>query len=56
LEPVLPTQTTLQGTERVFIEDDFDYLTAPNLEITAQPKTFFRGIEDEAGESLLVAV
>lgn len=40
---------------RVFIEDKLDHLAAPEVQTSAQPKTFFRGIEDETGEPLLVA-
>jgi hypothetical protein len=31
-------------------------VSAPKVEISAQPVTFFRGIEDETGEPFLIAV
>lgn len=40
---------------RVFIDDKLDHLAAPEVETSAQPITFFRGIEDETGEPLQVA-
>jgi hypothetical protein len=51
-----PDHAAAHGAERVFIADKFDHLAAPKVENSAQPETFFRGIEDEAGEPLLVAV
>ena len=51
-----PDHAATLGAERVLVEDKFDRLAAPKMENPAQPETFFRGIEDEAGESLLVAV
>lgn len=44
------------GDGSVFIEDKLDYLAAPKVETSAQPETFFRVVQDEARESLLVAV
>jgi hypothetical protein len=40
----------------LFVEDKFDDLAAPKIEISAQPEAFFRGIEDEAGEPLWFTV
>jgi hypothetical protein len=51
-----PDYAAALGAERVLIEDKFDHLAAPKMETTAQPKSFFRGIQEEAGESPLVAV
>ena len=51
-----PDYTTAHGGKRVFIEDKFYGLAAPKVKTSAQPETLFRGIEDEAGEPLLVAV
>jgi hypothetical protein len=51
-----PDHPAALGAERVFIEDEFDHLAAPKVGNSAQPETFFRGIEDEAGEPLLVAI
>jgi len=33
----------------LFVEDKFDHLAAPKVETSAQPETFFRRIEYEAG-------
>jgi hypothetical protein len=44
------------GDGRVFVEDKLDHLAAPKVQTSAQAKTFFRVIEDEAGESLLLAL
>jgi hypothetical protein len=51
-----PDHAAALGAGRLFIEDKFDHLAAPKLETSAQPETFFRGIEDEAGEPLRLAV
>jgi hypothetical protein len=51
-----PDHVAPHGANRVFIEDNFDQLAAPNVETSAQPETFFRGIEDEAGEPLWLAL
>ena len=51
-----PNHTATLGAVRLFLEDEFDHLAASKVETSAQPETFFRGIEDEAGESLRLAV
>jgi hypothetical protein len=51
-----PDYAAALGAERLFIEDKFDHLAAPKVETSAQPETFFRGIEHEAGEPLRFAV
>jgi hypothetical protein len=51
-----PNHTTAHRTERFWIKDNFDKLSAPKVETSAQPVTFFRGIEDETGEPSLIAV
>jgi hypothetical protein len=50
-----PDHAAALGAGPVFIEDKFDHLAAPKVESSAQPESVFRGIEDEAGEPLLVA-
>src|SRR5260370_7200580 len=42
--------------ERVLVQDDFDNLAAPEVEIAAQPESIFGGIENQAGQPFLVAV
>jgi len=37
-------------------EDNFDHLTAPNVEISPRPETFRDQIENEAWDSLRVTV
>ncbi len=44
------------GGGHVFIEDKFDHLAPPEVETSAQPETFFRGIEGEAGEPVRLTV
>jgi hypothetical protein len=51
-----PDHAAALGAGHVFIEDKFDHLAAPKVETPAQPEAFFRGIEDEAGEPLRLAV
>jgi len=51
-----PDHAAPHGAKRVFIEDNFDHVAAPKVETSAQPETLFRGIEDEAGEPLRLAV
>jgi len=51
-----PDYATALGARRFLIEDKFDHLTAPKVETSTQSETFFRGIEDEAWESLRLAV
>jgi len=51
-----PDHAAALGAGRLFVEDQFDHFAAPQVEISAQPKPFFRGIQDEAGESLRLAV
>ncbi len=51
-----PDNAAAFGGGCLFIEDKFHHLAAPKGETSAQPETFFRGIEDEAGESLRLAV
>jgi hypothetical protein len=41
---------------RFLIDGKFDHLASPEVETSAQPETFFRGIEDETGESLRLTV
>ena len=52
-----PDHAASLGVGHLVVEDKFDHLAPPNkVETSAQPEAFFRGIEDEAGESLRVAV
>ncbi len=51
-----PDHATAHGMERVLVQDDFDNLAAPEVEITAQAESEFRGIENQAGQPFLVAV
>jgi hypothetical protein len=51
-----PDHAASLGVGRLFVEDKFDHLAAPKVETCAQPEAFFRGIEDEAGEPLRLAV
>src|SRR5260370_4936948 len=51
-----PDHPAALGVGHAFIEDKFDNLTAPEVETSAHPETFFRGIEDEAREPLRLAV
>jgi hypothetical protein len=51
-----PGHPATHGAGHVFIEDKFDHMAAPKIETSAQPETFFRGIEDEAREPLRLAV
>ena len=51
-----PDHTAPLGAERVFIEDKFDHMAASKVETSAQPETFFRRIEYEAGEPLRLTV
>ena len=51
-----PDHAALLGAGRFLIDGKFDHLAAPEVETSAQPEPFFRGIEDEAGESLRLAV
>jgi hypothetical protein len=51
-----PDNATALGAERLFIEDKFDHLAARKVETSAQPETFFRGIEDQAREPLRLAI
>jgi len=51
-----PDHPAALGVGHVFIEDKFDNLTAPEVETSADTETFFRRIDDEAGESLGLAV
>ena len=51
-----PDHAAALGAGRLFIEDKFDHLAAPKIETSAQSETFFRGIEDEAGEPLGLSV
>ncbi len=51
-----PDHAAALGAGRLFIEDKFDHLAAPKVETSAQSETFFRGIEDEAGEPLRLPV
>jgi hypothetical protein len=51
-----PDHPTALGAGHVFIEDKLDHLAAPKIETSTQPETFSRRINDEAGESLRLAV
>jgi hypothetical protein len=51
-----PDHATALGIGRLFVQDKFDELTAPKVESSAQPESFFRGIEDEAGNPFRFAV
>jgi len=51
-----PDHAAALGAGRLFFEDKFDHLAAHKVETYAQPKTFFRGIEDQAGEPLRLPV
>jgi hypothetical protein len=51
-----PDHAAALGAERTFIKDKFDRLAAPNIERSAQPESFFQGIEDGAGKPLWLAV
>lgn len=51
-----PDHTAALGAGRLFIEDKFDHLATLKVETSAQPETFFRGIEDQAGVSLRLAI
>lgn len=51
-----PDHTAALGAGRLFIEDKFDQLATPKFETSAQSETFYRAIEDKAGESLRLAI
>jgi hypothetical protein len=51
-----PDHLAALGGGHIFSEDKFDHLAAPKIETSSEPETFFRRIDDEAGESLRVAV
>jgi hypothetical protein len=51
-----PDHAAALGAGHLSIEDKFDHLAAIKAETSAQPETFFRGIEDEAGELLRLEV
>lgn len=51
-----PDHATAHGMERVLVQDDFDNLAAPEVEIAAQPESIFGGIENQAGQPFLLAV
>jgi len=51
-----PDHAASLGAGGLLIEDEFDHLAAPKVKTSAQPKAFFRGIEDEAGKSFWLAV
>ena len=52
-----PDHAASLGVGHLFVDDKFDHLAAPNkVETSAQPEAFFGGIEDEARESLRLAV
>jgi hypothetical protein len=50
-----PDDAAALGAGGLLIEDKFDHFAAPKVETTAQPEFFFRGIQDEAWESLRLA-
>src|SRR5437870_3375739 len=57
LEPALPTQTTLQRSGLGVSSSKISSTTwPPKVETSAQPETFSRGIEDETGEPLRLAI
>ena len=43
-----PNHAASHRVERVFIQDDFDYLSAPQLESSAHPEPIVRGIKHKA--------
>jgi len=43
-----PNHAASHRVERVLIEDDFDYLSAPQSESSAHPEPIVRGIEHKA--------
>src|SRR5260370_1214775 len=51
-----PDHATAHSIERVLVQDDFDNLAAPEVEITAQAESEFRGIKNQAGQPFLVTV
>src|SRR5260370_27687245 len=51
-----PDHATAHGMERVLVQDDFDNLAAPEVEIAAQSESIFGGIQNQAGQSFLVTV
>ena len=51
-----PDNATALGAGYLFVDDKFDQLAALKVEASAQPEALFRGIEDEAGEPLRLAV
>jgi len=51
-----PDHTAALGAGRLFIEDNFDHLAALKFNTSAQPETFYRGVEDKAGKSLRLAI
>jgi hypothetical protein len=51
-----PDHTAALDARRLFIENNFDHLAALKFETSAQPETFYGGIEDKTGESLRLAI
>lgn len=51
-----PDHAASLGAGSLLIEDKFDHLAAPKVETSTQPEAFFRGIEDQAGEPIRLAV
>jgi hypothetical protein len=43
-----PNHAASHGIERVFIQDDFDYLTPLQSKTSAHPETILRGIKYKA--------
>ena len=51
-----PDHAAEVGAVASLFEDEFDDLSAPELETSTQPEPSFRGIKDKAWESLRLAV
>jgi hypothetical protein len=51
-----PDNSAALGAGHVFIDDKFDHLASPKTGTSAQPETSFRWIDDQARESLGIAV
>jgi hypothetical protein len=51
-----PDHSGAYRNEGLMFEDNFDHLTALNVEISPQPETFRGQIENEAWDSLRVTV
>jgi hypothetical protein len=51
-----PHHTIAAGAGHMLIEDEFNRLAAPKLEVPAQPESSYRGIQDEAGHHLRAVI